>query len=221
MTFASLVARAKTRNNVTLLYIREAVLVGLISLVLVASGAQEVYGLSAIRVEMYPAGQRTNPAILILSGDRYPKSLLIPLFSENGSRDEEVQFLSRLFAVSANGTLDDLLKFWAKGDRENIKKLASDPKLFEGNRNYYKSITQSHLLARVDYGSYEILYVSHSTGSGKPRIKDYPITRENGSIVLTNALQNDPFFSYLSTKYLQVLRDDLAGDKGGGTTPGQ
>jgi hypothetical protein len=37
-------------------------------------------------------------------------------------------------------------------------------------------------------------------------VKDYPVTHINGSLANTNALQGDPVFVYLSTKYAQLLQ---------------
>jgi hypothetical protein len=166
-----------------------------------------------IRIELYPEGQHTNPAILLLRGERYEPSLAIPVPLDSPNQPDDIQFLSRMLTLSANGTLEEFLKQWDTRDRENIRKVASDPKLFEGNQNFYRSITASRLLAKVHYGSYEIFYVAHTTPGVKALVKDYPVTHQGDSLVLTNALQSDPVYTYLSTKYTQMLRQSLEKSK--------
>jgi hypothetical protein len=161
-----------------------------------------------IRVELYPEGQHSNPVVLSVTGERYTSNQLIPVPPNSGAGAPELQFLGQLIAANANGSLQDVLSLWDSRDREAIRKLASDPAVFEGNRNFYRGITSSHLLARISYGNYDIFFVQHITKT-RTIVKDYPVVHVNGALMATNALQNDPVFVYLSTKYAQALQQGL------------
>lgn len=161
-----------------------------------------------IRIELYPEGQHSNPAVLSMTGERYQGNPLIPMPPESRAGSPEIQFLGQLISTNANGSLEDVLRLWDPKDREAIRKIASDPTIFEGNRNFYRSITVSRLMARVSYGTYDIFFVQHTTQS-RTVVKDYPVIHVNGSLMNTNALQKDPVFVYLSTKYAQILQQGL------------
>jgi len=161
-----------------------------------------------IKIELYPEGQHTNPAVLYVTGERYQDNPLIHMPPDSSTFSPEMQFLGQVILTNANGSLDDVLRMWDPRDRDAIRKVASDPSLFEGNRNFYRSITSSRLLARVSYGTYDIFFVQHIT-QNRTVVKDYPVTHVNGALMNTNALQSDPVFVYLSTRYAQVLQQGL------------
>ena len=161
-----------------------------------------------IKIELYPEGQHTNPAVLYVTGDRYQDNPLIHMPQDSSNSSPEMQFLGQVIFTDANGSLDDVLRMWDPKDRDAIRKVASDPTLFEGNRNFYRSITSSRLLAKVSYGTYDIFFVQHIT-QNRTIVKDYPVTHVNGALMNTNALQSDPVFVYLSTRYAQVLQQGL------------
>jgi hypothetical protein len=169
-------------------------------------------GAQTVTVELYPEGQpRSNPAILSFTGQKYEPNLPIPVPPKtSGNVPDEVKFLGTVIATNREGSLEDVLKLWDPKDRDQIRKLASDPKLFEGNRNFYRSIEESAVVVRVNYGPYQIFFVKHAGPTLKPLIKDYPVIRQNNSIYQTNALQGDPVFAYLSTKYAQTLQQNLS-----------
>ena len=161
-----------------------------------------------VKIELYPEGQHTNPVVLSVTGERYANNPLIPVPPDSSATAPELQFLGQLIATNTNGSLQDVLSMWDPRDREAIRKLASDPALFEGNRNFYRGITSSRLLARISYGSYDIFFVRHITQT-TTIVKDYPVVHVNGALMNTNALQSDPVFVYLSTKYAQALQQGL------------
>jgi hypothetical protein len=161
-----------------------------------------------IKIELYPEGQHTNPAVLYVTGERYQDNPLIHTPPDSSTSSPEMQFLGQVILTNANGSLDDVLRMWDPRDRDAIRKVASDPSLFEGNRNFYRSITSSRLLAKVSYGTYDIFFVQHIT-QNRTVVKDYPVTHVNGALMNTNALQSDPVFVYLSTRYAQVLQQGL------------
>jgi hypothetical protein len=161
-----------------------------------------------IKIELYPEGQHTNPAVLYVTGERYQDNPLIHMPPDSSTSSPEMQFLGQVILTNANGSLDDVLRMWDARDRDSIRKIASDPSLFEGNRNFYRSITSSRLLARVSYGTYDIFFVQHIT-QNRTVVKDYPVAHVNGALMNTNALQSDPVFVYLSTRYAQVLQQGL------------
>jgi hypothetical protein len=163
-----------------------------------------------IKIELYPEGQRTNPAVLYVTGDRYQDNPLIhmPQDSSMSNSSPEMQFLGQVIFTNANGSLDDVLRMWDPRDRDAIRKVASDTSIFEGNRNFYRGITSSRLMARISYGTYDIFFVQHIS-QNRTVVKDYPVTHVNGALMNTNALQSDPVFVYLSTRYAQVLQQGL------------
>jgi len=161
-----------------------------------------------IKIELYPEGQHTNPAVLYVTGERYQDNPLIHIPPDSSTSSPEMQFLGQVISTNANGSLDDVLRMWDPRDRDAIRKLASDPSLFEGNRNFYRGITSSRLLAKVSYGTYDIFFVQH-IAQNRTVVKDYPVAHVNGALMNTNALQSDPVFVYLSTRYAQVLQQGL------------
>lgn len=161
-----------------------------------------------IKIELYPDGQHTNPAILYVTGERYQDNPLIHMPQDSSNSSPEMQFLGQVIFTDANGSLDDVLRMWDPRDRDAIRKVASDPSIFEGNRNFYRSITSSRLLAKVSYGTYDIFFVQH-IAQNRTVVKDYPVIHVNGALMNTNALQSDPVFVYLSTRYAQVLQQGL------------
>lgn len=85
--------------------------------------------------------------------------------------------------------------------------MASDPKLFEANRRLFSSIAKSYLKAKIYYGTYVIFSVKHLDRTSGERLKDYPIKKVQGEYFLTNTLREDPVFQYLTTKYINKLRE--------------
>jgi len=181
--------------------------IALVAALTAGAGAQAPSQASnTVRIELYPDAQpRTNAVVLTFTGEQYGKGVLISASPSGGGKpSDDVAFLSTLFAADVNGTIDDILKLWDVPDRDAIRRTASDPQAFEGNRNFYRGITTSMLLAKMLYGPYEVLFVKHAGAA--PVVKDYPLIRRNGSLYLTNALQRDPLFVYVSTKYAQTLQ---------------
>lgn len=170
-------------------------------------------GNKTIQIKLYPEGQHTNPVVLLVSGERYQDKPLIPVpLKQYPEMPGDIKFLSKLISTNANGSVEDVLHLWAPQERESVRKMASDPTLFEGNRNFYRRIIASRLLATIYYGSYEILFVQH-TIQKRTMVKDYPVKRVNGVLVNTNALQADPVFVYLSTKYAKMLQEGINENK--------
>lgn len=161
-----------------------------------------------IKIELYPEGQHTNPAVLYVTGERYQNNPLIHVPPDSSTSTPEMQFLGQVILTNSNGSVDDVLRMWDPRDRDAIRKLASDTSIFEGNRNFYRGITSSRLLARISYGTYDIFFVQH-IAQNRTVVKDYPVTHVNGALMNTNALQSDPVFVYLSTRYAQVLQQGL------------
>jgi hypothetical protein len=174
-------------------------------LALAASTAQSPH---TIKIELYPEGQHTNPAVLTVTGERYQANPLIHVPPDSSNSSPEMQFLAQVISTNANGSLDDVLRMWDPRDRDAIRKVASDSSIFEGNRNFYRGVTSSRLMARISYGTYDIFFVQHIS-QNRTVVKDYPVTHVNGALMNTNALQSDPVFVYLSTRYAQVLQQGL------------
>lgn len=81
--------------------------------------------------------------------------------------DDAVDFFSRAISVNRDGPLEEILKLWDSKDRNDVRKTASDPAVFEANRQFFRSITSSRLLAKIDYGAYAIFFIAHSIPSDK------------------------------------------------------
>jgi len=191
---------------------------GALVLLTAASAAAQAQGQSSnpVRIELYPdADPHVNPVVLTFTGQQFGKGVSIPAQPSGGVKlPDDVAFLSALFAADVSGSLEDILKLWDAPDRDAIRGAASDPKAFEANRNFYRGITSSSLLATMQYGPYEILFVKHTLSqTNTSMVKDYPLIRRNGSLLLTNALQRDPLFVYVSTKYAQTLQQQTAESK--------
>lgn len=160
-----------------------------------------------ITVEFYPTGEseKVNPVALSFSGKVY-EDLVLPDSPEKSNLTDDEKFLAKAIAINKTGTLEDVLSIWSPGERPGVKKLAEDPKIFEANQKFYSSIEKSSLKAKILYGTYTIYIVKHSAGSGE-LLKDYPVKKVEGQYFLTNALQADPVFQYLTTKYIKKLRE--------------
>jgi hypothetical protein len=168
---------------------------------------------STLKIELYPEGQHNNPAVLFLNGKRYEPALQVPVPLTKSEVAPEVKFLGRVISTNRDGSLDEILSLWDAKERSDIRKVAADPSIFKSNKNFFRNITATRLLARVSYGSFEIFFVAHTLATAKIFVKEYPAIQAGGSLLLTNALQNDPMFMYLSTKYAQTLGQNLTADK--------
>ena len=160
-----------------------------------------------ITIELYPSGEseKVNPVALSFSGKVY-ENLVLPDSLEKSNLPDDEKFLAKAIAINKNGTLEEVLSIWNPSEREDIKKVASDPKIFEANRKFYSTIEKSSLKAKILYGTYTIYIVNHSDRVSGERLKEYPLKKVEGKYFLTNALSEDPVFQYLTTKYIKKLR---------------
>lgn len=160
-----------------------------------------------ISVEFFPTGEaeKTNPVVLSFSGKLYDNVLLPEPGKPSALADDE-KAVAKIIATNRRGTLEELLQLWNPPERTEIRRLASDPQLFDANRKFYGTIAKSFLRAKIYYGSYVIFIVRHTDGASGEVMKDYPLKRVGDEYLATNALSNDPVFQYLTTKYLAKLR---------------
>ena len=54
-------------------------------------------------------------------------------------------------------------------------------------------------MSRIDYGNYMIFIIRHWRGSNGDFFKDYPVRKTADGYALTNELQDDPVYTYVST----------------------
>jgi len=99
---------------------------------------------------------------------RFGLALGVPHRPANGLRTGRRDApLLRGSARNRDGPLEEILKLWDSKDRNDVRKTASDPAVFEANRQFFRSITSSRLLAKIDYGAYAIFFIAHSIPSDK------------------------------------------------------
>ena len=161
-----------------------------------------------ISVNLYPEKNqaKTNPVVLTFVGKLFDNLTFRSEESElpPGLSPQE-QFIIKIVRLGRSASLDEIINSWAPADRSEIRQLLSNEKTLEGNRGFYRNITTSTILARIDYGSYWIFMVRHSGPALKAFVKDYPVKEENGQTFLTNDLRGDPVFGFITTKYAQSL----------------
>lgn len=158
-------------------------------------------------VEFYPARTevKKHPVTLSFDAKVYPKGSWFSKLQEKGALGADEKFLVGSVKANADGTLDDVLALWLPEERDEIRKLASNTELWEGNRNFYRMIRASAFVSKIFYGAYVIFFVEH-TGTGfEPMIKPYPVKEVDGRYYFTNALQDDPIFQYFTTAYAKTL----------------
>ena len=97
-----------------------------------------------IVIDLFPKGQErgNSGARLTFSGLVYDRLPFVTGSSkEYMSYGPAEKFLMKVVSTYQDGSLDDVLKLWTPGSREEIRKIASDTTLFEGNRNFFRGLS--------------------------------------------------------------------------------
>ena len=152
------------------------------------------------KVEIFPPGQQGvgPPVTVMFTGHLYAKEA-------SSATTSEEKFLISVVEANRTGNVDDVLRVWDESEHANIKRMATDEKLWSGNRTYYQKVTETKFVARVHYGQFLIFVVNHVFADGTESVKSYPLKRLGNRLVLTNELSRDPVFAYLISSYVQTL----------------
>lgn len=160
-----------------------------------------------VTIEFYPKGEeaeKTNPIVLSFNGTVYTE---LPLLGTDQNLQDAEKFLTKAIVVNRSDSLDEIAALWNPKERQALRSLASDPRLLDANRKFYSTISKSYLKAKIHYGTYVILVIKHLDTVSGVVWKDYPIKKIGSEYFLTNELQEDPVFQYLTTKYIRKLRE--------------
>jgi hypothetical protein len=148
-----------------------------------------------------PATDGAGPGVTLTA-----KGKLVSPTSSDPATERQRKFVAALTEANASGVPGRILALWRDSEKLDIERKLADPKMTEANRNLYSQIKTTELLAYIEYGSYQLLFVRHDgTGSGI-MIRTYPVIESGGRLYLTNALREDTVFANLSTIYERELR---------------
>lgn len=125
---------------------------------------------------------------------------------DDGRLDEFERFVREIVSVNRDGDLEAMLGLWHPEEREALRASAEDG-LFARNQGFFKSVEQSALRARVDYGDFHIFFVQHDSSQTETgaTVNVYPMRRSGDRLFMTNGLRGDLAFRYL----VQVYRGRL------------
>jgi len=155
------------------------------------------------RVEFYPAGQKGigTPVTLSFVGQIYK-----PETASRATTPDE-RFVMRIVAVNATGTLDEMLQLWDTAERDDVRRMASNPSNWDANRKLYAAMTGTSFVARMEYGEYLIFFVKHALTGRSPIVQTYTLRRAGpNTYALTNKLSADPVLVYWSNAYTRQLQ---------------
>ena len=148
-----------------------------------------------------PATDGAGPGVTLTA-----KGKLVPPTTSDPVIERQRKFVATLAEANASGVPGRILALWRDSEKANIERKLADPRMAEANRNLYSQIKTTELLAYIEYGSYQLLFVRHEgTGPGI-MIRTYPVIESGGRLYLTNALQEDTVFANLSTIFERELR---------------
>jgi hypothetical protein len=160
-----------------------------------------------ITVELYPQGDTTNPISLIFNGKVYTESWWFDEVVKNtfiASDDEK--FIINVVETNQKGTPEDVLTLWSPAERDQMKSIIFDTDAFAGNQGFYKRIQSSAFMAKILYGSYIIFLIQHTGNEIGNLIHEYPTLKVDNNYYLTNKLQSDPMFLFMTEKYSKTLK---------------
>jgi hypothetical protein len=153
-------------------------------------------------IEFYPDTQVTekkNPVNLSFSGKMYKGRPLLRQVNLRGAKQLAVEAaLGKFIEVNASGTADQVVELWNPVERQSIKEMISKGDIFTRNRALFAAITESRLVARLNYGSFILFYVEHERSPSQHNVSLYTFTEKDGRYFATNALSKDFFYSQIA-----------------------
>lgn len=155
-----------------------------------------------ISVTLYAKGTKANPVVVTFQAQAFS--------GDAGLNTDAGKTIQNIVTTYSKDSLDAVLKLWDVDDREAIRKVASDKKMFEGNQSYYRKFTKTRLHMTIFYGDYQIAVVEHFVGESSS-FKDYPLKPTADGWKLTNSLTSDPVYSYITTSYVRSLKSAALG----------
>jgi len=162
-----------------------------------------------ITIQLYTEGdsQTINPVSLMFNGKVYTESWWFDEVVKNtfiASDDEK--FILKVVETNQKGTPQDVLNLWSPSEQDQMKSIIFDADAFAGNQGFYKRIQSSAFMAKILYGSYIIFLIQHTGNEIGNLIHEYPIIKVDNNYYLTNKLQSDPMFLFITEKYSKTLK---------------
>lgn len=153
-------------------------------------------------IEFYPDTQVTekkNPVNLSFSGKMYKgRPLLRQVYLRGAKQLAAEAALGKFIEVNVSGTADQVVELWNPVERQSIKEMISKGDIFTRNRALFATITESRLVARLNYGSFILFYVEHERLPSQHNVSLYAFTEKDGRYFATNALSKDFFYSQIA-----------------------
>ncbi len=164
--------------------------------------------LAEMKIDFYPQGDiQQNPVSLVFNGKIYTESWWVDEIAKGifiTSDDEK--FIIKVINTYQTGTSQDVLNLWAPAERDAMKSTISDAAMFAGSKSFYKKTQMSAFMVKVLYGSYTIFLIQHSGNEIGNTILEYPIVKIDNSYYLTNKLEADPIYTYITDKLSASLK---------------
>ena len=133
------------------------------------------------------------------SGKIYKDRPLLEQASPMGDKLSAAEVAVMKFVeVNAKGTAAQVVELWNPAERENIKNVISKEDIFTRNQALFSTITESRLVARMNFGQFIIFYVEHKRPPSDYKVKLYTFTEKDGRYFATNMLSSDFFYSQIA-----------------------
>jgi hypothetical protein len=146
-----------------------------------------------------PSAEKKSPVSLSFSGELYKERPSLSLANTSTAKlPAPEKALSKFIDVNANGTEDQVVALWIPSERESMKEMISKGEIFTRNKALFATITQSRLVARLNYGSFILFYVEHERSPSQYNVSLYTFTEKDGRYFATNALSKDFFYSQIA-----------------------
>jgi len=147
-----------------------------------------------------PAGDGSGPPVTLTA-----KGRIVPPGQSDPATDRKRRFVTAIVEANSSGVPGRILALWRDSDKLDIEKKLTDQKMVDANRALYSKIKVSELLAYIEYGQYQLLFVRHQGQGFTSMVRTYPVIEQEGRLLLTNALREDMVYTYLSSIFEREL----------------
>ena len=163
-----------------------------------------------LRLEFYPEGssQKEHPIQMLLEGAVYEEGRILRGDGIPPDLDGAESFLKNFLEASRQGTLDEVLTFWAPEHVETTRQNLTGT--FEANQALHQRVQISRLLARVHWGGITLMCVRHELDDGQVIVSTYPLVGSDGAHALTQDLSEDTMYQLLYLAFREAY--GLPGD---------
>lgn len=162
-----------------------------------------------VTIKFYPDAQtnaKTNPVSLSFSGNLYKDK---PLLEQGKPRSLKLSAaetaLAKFLDVNAKGTPDEVLEVWNPPERESIKAMVAKPDLFARNKAINANISETRMVARINYGVFTLFFVEHKWMTSDYKVRLYAFTEKDSQYFATNLLTSDFFYSRIASTLEQYF----------------